>query len=111
MMTSFLASRKSKIVLVGSAIIGAAAPLLGHFLERLKTKSSEPNPWAPYFARGRTLVFHPVSLLIFFAVCGALLFWAFRPPANKRQEDTKLVIMAVVIVSLEGFLISWILGV
>jgi hypothetical protein len=64
--TEFLASRKSKIVLVGSAIIGAAAPLLGHFLERLKTKSSEPNAWAPYFARETDIRFSTcVSLGLF----------------------------------------------
>jgi hypothetical protein len=108
--TAFLASRKSRIVLVGSAIIGAAALLLGHLLERLKTKSSEPNPWAPYFARERAFLFHPASLFVYFAVCAAIVSWSCRPPAHKGQENTKLALMAMIIISLEGFLTHWIFG-
>jgi hypothetical protein len=111
MSTVFLASRKSKIVLVGSAIIGAAAPLLGHSLERLQLKSSEPNPWAPYFARLTAFVSHPVFLFVYFVVCATMVFWACRPPANRGQESTKLALMALVIISLEGFLMHWIFGV
>jgi len=108
--TVFLASRKSKIVLVGSAIIGAAAPLLGRFLERLKPKASEPNPWAPYFARATAFASHPVFLFVYFVVCTTMVFWACKPPSHKGQENTKLALMAMVIVSLEGFLMYWIFG-
>ncbi len=109
--TVFRAPRKSRIVLAGSAIVGVVAPLSNAFLlGRLKPSPSPPNPWAPYFARAAAYTSHPVFLFIYLGICGAIVFWAFRPTAHKGQENLKLALMAMVIISFESFLIHWISG-
>jgi hypothetical protein len=108
--TEFLNSRKAKIIIGGSIVIGVVGPLPKWFLARLNPPSS-PNPWDPYFREARTIAFRPVSVFVYLAVCATILFWASRPPVKQEQENTKLTVIAIMVVSIECFLLSWILGV
>src|SRR5271157_4915219 len=110
MSTSFLASRKARIVLIVSLLLGVVDVLLIITVGPTHFRASPTNPWHPYFVAFRALMYRPVVLLAYSALLGSVLYWAAQPPTSRRQENTKLAVLALVAVSLESLLISWSFG-
>lgn len=108
---NFLTSGKAKVVVAASLLVGVIDALLVMALGPSRLGGSTANPWHPYFSALRKFMFDPATLIAYLLLCGAMLYWASRPPLRKSQETAKLAVLGMVAISVVGLLISWFFGI
>ena len=102
--------RKTTIVLGACAALGAIEAILLLILGkdgRIKLYGNPLNPLNPYYSAARAFVFRPAVLLGGAVVLAAALYWALQPTTDLKRERIKLIVLALALCSLFGFLLSW----
>lgn len=94
--------KKANAVLVGCLILGSVNAIGLYALGPSFRNALHANVAGPYYLALRTFMFRPPVLILYLALLALAVHWAWKQPASRDREMTKLGILAMAIYSAIG---------